>query len=169
MEIIKAVNQLRNQGQAITRLVENVSDESACWQPSPEDWSILEVLNHLVDEEILDFRQHLDHILHTPDQPWPKIDPQGWVIEKGYNRRNFADSLENFKAEREKSIAWLMTLTNPNWQAFVTLTWGQITAGDMLASWLAHDLLHLRQLNDLKYQITASECHPYSVQYAGEW
>jgi hypothetical protein len=39
----------------------------------------------------------------------------------------------------------------------------------MLASWLAHDLLHLRQLIELRYQITISRCDPYRVLYAGEW
>ena len=39
----------------------------------------------------------------------------------------------------------------------------------MLAAWVAHDLLHLRQLVELHYAWTAQQLQPYSVAYAGDW
>ena len=169
MEINDAAHQLRHQGEAILALAADLQDSAAQWKPNAESWSILEVLNHLVDEEILDFRRHLEYILDTPDQPWPQIDPQGWVTEKNYNQRSLEETVINFKSERERSITWLLALNNPDWESAVTRSWGKLTAGDMLASWLAHDLLHLRQLVALFYDLTARESQPYSVQYAGEW
>lgn len=74
--------QSRDQGRAILTLGTSFSNTEAGWKPSPDQWSILEVLNHLVDEEALDFRRHLVHILESLDAPWPQIDPQGWVTEK---------------------------------------------------------------------------------------
>ena len=145
------------------------SQPEARWKPNSESWSVLEVLNHLVDEEILDFRRHLDHILHTPESPWPIIDPQGWVTEKQYNERDLDTTLTQFKAEREGSLAWLTELGTPNLESTVSMSWGSLTAGDMVAAWLAHDLLHIRQLNELRYQITIARCEPYRVLYAGEW
>ncbi len=76
MDISIASNQLKAQGEAILQLAEGLSLEQARWKPDEKSWSVLEVLNHLVDEEVLDFRRHLDHLLHTPDAPWPEIDPQ---------------------------------------------------------------------------------------------
>lgn len=169
MDLETAAAQLRYQGQAITNLAVGLTGEEARFKPDPEDWSILEVLNHLVDEEVLDFRQHLSHILFTPDQPWPKIDPQGWVTEKHYNDRHLAETVQYFKAEREKSIAWLLGLSAPEWDASVSMPWGSLSAGDMLASWLAHDLLHLRQIVALRYHLTAKQYQPYDVAYAGKW
>lgn len=169
MDLQKANLQLNEQGQAILALGAGFSSSEARWKSDPDGWSVLEVLNHLVDEEVLDFRRHLDHILHTPEAPWPNIDPQGWVIEKGYNQRDPDKTLAQFKTEREKSLAWLTELGTPNWDSAVRMPWGSLAAGDMLASWLAHDLLHLRQLIELRYQITTSRCEPYSVLYAGEW
>ncbi len=169
MDLQKAIQQLNEQGQAILALGAGFSLSEARWKPGPENWSVLEVLNHLVDEEVLDFRRHLDHMLHTPEAPWPGIDPQGWVIEKGYNQRALDSTLAQFKTEREKSLAWLTELEPPNWDSTVSMPWGSLTAGDMLASWLAHDILHLRQLVELSYQITVSRCEPYRVLYAGEW
>jgi hypothetical protein len=46
---------------------------------------------------------------------------------------------------------------------------GQISAGDMFASWVAHDLLHIRQLVELHWAYTTRQLQPYNVEYAGGW
>lgn len=169
MDLEFAISQLQSQNKAILSLAEGLSIEQARWKPQSEDWSVLEVLNHLADEERLDFRRHLDHILFTPDYPWPEIAPQAWVIEKKYNQHRLDQTLNDFKFEREESLSWLSGLNNPNWDVVVQLPWGKISAGDMLASWLAHDLLHIRQLVELRYQLTLAKSLPYRVAYAGKW
>jgi hypothetical protein len=169
MDIQNARSQLKTQGQAISALTSELTIKEARWKPNPESWSVLEVLNHLVDEEIYDFRAHLDHILHTPEKEWPKIDPEGWVTQRHYNQQILDETLLRFEAEREKSLCWLAGLPAPDWDAAVTLPWGTLSAGDMLAAWLAHDLLHIRQLVELRYQITKAANHPYQVDYAGKW
>ena len=68
-------------------LVRDVSVEQARWRPSPDKWSILEVVNHLYDEEREDFRQRLELVLIDPAQAWPAINPRGWVTMRGYNER----------------------------------------------------------------------------------
>jgi hypothetical protein len=160
---------LTRQAETIRTLVQGVSDEQAGWRPSPDAWSVLEVINHLYDEEIEDFRQHLDHILHHPAQPWPRIDPQGWVTERQYNQRQAGASLDNFLRERETSLTWLKGLTSPNWEATYAAPFGQIAAGDMFASWVAHDLLHTRQLVELHWAYVSFLAAPHKVDYAGLW
>lgn len=169
MDLKIAVAQLRQQGIAIGSLAADVTEEASRWKPDPDSWSILEVLNHLVDEEVFDFRRHLEHMLFTPDQPWPEIDPQGWVTERAYNQRKLDETLRNFERERANSIRWLGELTQPNWDSKVSFDWGDLTAGDMLVSWLTHDLLHIRQLVELRYQLTAANSLPFRVEYAGKW
>jgi hypothetical protein len=161
--------QLARQAEAICALVEGVSDAQARWKPGADDWSILGVIHHLYDEEIEDFRRHLDHILYHADEPWPRIDPGGWVTQRRYNQQDPAEMLAKFLAEREKSLAWLRSLDAPDWNAALTMPWGALTAGDMLASWVAHDLLHLRQLVELHYAWTKRAVAPHSVEYAGDW
>jgi hypothetical protein len=160
---------MANNGRAIQVVVQGVSGEQARWKPGPDDWSILEVINHLYDEEIEDFRAHLDLILHHPDQPWPEIDPQGWVTARLYNERDLASSLQNLVRARQESLTWLKNLSAPDWQTAYSTAFGQITAGDMLASWAAHDLLHLRQLVELKWAHTNRLVAPHGVRYAGKW
>jgi hypothetical protein len=42
-------------------------------------------------------------------------------------------------------------------------------AGDMFAAWVAHDGLHIRQLNELHRSLLERAAKPYRVGYAGEW
>lgn len=157
-----------NQG-AFESLVQNVDVEQAKWRPAPDKWSILEVVNHLYDEEREDFRQRLKLVLTDPSQPFPKIDPRGWVTERGYYERELGSSLENFLSEREESLKWLRQLSSPNWQNRNEGPNGVLTGGDLIASWLAHDFLHLRQLSRLHWQYVGAIAAPYQTSYAGPW
>ncbi len=169
MDLSATIARLQANAQAIAGLTEAVSDAQARWKPTPEDWSLLEVICHLADEEREDFRARVDRTLHRPDEPWSKIDPQGWVTARAYNQRELAEAVADFLAERERSIAWLAGLAEPDWRRVNPAPWGTIRAGDLLASWLAHDLLHLRQLVELHWAWHQRAVAPYEVGYAGEW
>lgn len=169
MELNTIIAQMTQQAEAIAALTTSVSDAQARWRPTPDNWSLLEVMQHLLDEETEDFRTHLDHILHHADQPWPRIDPQGWVTARRYNEQDLADVRARWLAARAASLAWLRTLKAADWHASVAAPWGALHAGDMLAAWAAHDLLHLRQLVELHYAWTQHHAVPYSLDYAGKW
>jgi len=165
----KCSNMLADNARRISALVVNVPEEQARWKPDPESWSILEVVNHLLDEEYFDFRVRLEYTLFRPDDEWPTIDPQGWVTERQYNQRELGISLTGFLSARGESLAWLRTLSDPDWEAGHEVPWGRMRAGDLMASWVAHDLLHMRQLVELHWAYATQEVRPYNSAYAGEW
>ncbi len=153
----------------IRLLTEDVSPEQARWKPDADRWSILEIINHLYDEEREDFRAHLDVILHKPEEGWGNITPFTWVTERRYNERDLATSVENFLAERRNSLAWLESLGTPDWEAAMAAPWGaDISAGDVFASWVIHDQWHIQQLMQMRRAYTIAQVAPYDVRYAGE-
>jgi hypothetical protein len=112
----------------------------------------------------------LTYILNHPGERWPGIDPGGWVKDRAYNERNLQESLVNYLKEREKSLAWLDELGNFDWDKGEKAPWGgEIKAGDMFAAWVAHDLLHTRQLVELHWAYLNESIAPYMTRYAGEW
>ena len=153
--------------QVIRDLVTGVSDSQASWKPGPERWSILEVVNHLHDEEREDFRYRFRHLLERPREAAPPIDPPRWVVERRYNERELGPSLDGFLAERRASLSWMATLEAPDLASASPAT-GR-TAGEVLAAWVAHDLLHVRQITKLHYDYWAREVAPLRLDYAGEW
>ena len=169
MDFDSCTAQLADNAQRIRTMVEHVSDQQARWKPDQTSWSILEVAGHLLDEEREDFRVRLDITLHRADEAWPGIDPEGWVTKRRYNEQDPAQVLGNFLREREASLTWLRELAEPDWEATYAAPWGPIRAGDLLAAWVAHDLLHLRQLVELQWSYTGELVAPYSTRYAGAW
>ncbi len=153
----------------IRALVAGLTTDEARVKPSPEAWSVLEVVCHLHDVEREDFRFHVDSILHRPTEEWPPFDPGSWIIGRGYNQRDLADMLDKFLTEREKSLAWLKSLSDPDWTAEYHDQGGTMSAGEMFASWVAHDNLHIRQLVELRRSRIVSLTAPLDVGYAGEW
>jgi len=133
-------------------LFQTVSEEQARWKTGKDRWSILEVINHLDDEEREDFRKRLELVLNNPEDQWPPIDPEGWVVQRKYNERNLNQSLQNFFEERETSLLWLNKLDLPDWQAtHHHPQMGPMSAELILANWLAHDLFNIRQVTDLHF------------------
>lgn len=148
-----------------------LSGEEARRRGPKDAWSILEIVNHLADEEVDDFPRRLRLILEDPKQEWPPIDPEGWARERDYQSRELAESLERFERQRRESIKWLRSLEGqkPNWSQSHTSRFGTMAAGDMLAAWLAHDMLHLRQIAKRLYELAEVRAGGYSSAYAGPW
>jgi len=161
---------LEQNAHRIRALTYGVTDDEARWRPAPEHWSLLEVIAHLLEEERLDFRPRLDLLLHHPGQLGPPIDPQGWVVARRYNEWDVDDTLQSFLRERSRSLDWLRALEDPRWDHALQIPDGpRLQAGDILAAWAAHDVLHLRQLARIHWMAIAAAGKPYDVAYAGAW
>lgn len=155
-------------------LVRDVSAGDAKWKPAPPDevWSILEIVTHLCDEEVDDFRMRVRLTLVEPTRGWPPIDPPRWAIERKYNDGDLRMAVDRFVRERDASITWLKSLKppGPDWStAHVHPKFGAIRAGDLLTSWAAHDALHLRQIAKRMYQLAQRDGGEFGAGYAGEW
>lgn len=143
--------------------------QEARQRPSPQEWSLLEVIAHLYDEERHDFRPRLEIALFHPYESWAPIDPEGWVTQRRYNERDLDETLRGFLTERNESLAWLRSLASPDWEAVYPAPFGPIRAGDILAAWAAHDQLHARQMVELRRARLAHQSAPFSLRYAGNW
>lgn len=76
---------------------------------------------------------------------------------------------KRFFAERTGSLEWLQGLSGADWETSYTSQFGTMKAGDMFASWVAHDNLHVRQLVELRRAKIENMTKPYHWEYAGDW
>jgi len=154
----------------LAALIGRRSGDDVRWRPASGAWSILEIVNHLADEEVEDFRRRLELTLADPTQAWPGIDPEAAARQREYNAHDFDESLERFAAERERSIQWLRSLDTPDWEAaHQHPSLNAIRAGDLLTAWSAHDALHLRQIAKRLFELAQRDAGAYSTEYAGAW
>jgi len=170
MDVAAVITRMRANADVFAALCRDVDTKQARWKPEPKRWSILEVVAHLADEEVEDFRARLDVVLHRPADPWPGIDPEGWPLSRRYNEGDLPTALARFLAARSASIAWLESLDAPDWTTESTHPRGfTLRAGDLLTSWLAHDIIHIRQIDRLHRAWLVDVLSDYSAEYAGPW
>ncbi|MHC4794633.1 MAG: DUF664 domain-containing protein [Planctomycetia bacterium] len=169
------IDRLERFPQSIVALLSGISPEDARWRPGPGDWSMLEIVCHLVDEDLDDFGTRLRMTLEAPDADWPVIDPGAAAIERDYRGRNLETALREFRAVRRTEVAWLRTIEELDFTIEATHPrlahprLGSPRAGDLLAAWCAHDALHLRQIARRLHELTAVRSGTFDVGYAGDW
>lgn len=148
--------------------VEGLSAEAIRWKPPSGAWSVLEITCHLADEEVEDFRPRVLGTLDDPTKPWNPIDPEGVASLRRYNEQTLPVQLERFCVERDQSVKKLKSLTEADWtRAYDHPQFGPIRAGDVMVSWAAHDMLHLRQIAKRRFEIASSAGGEFDTSYAG--
>jgi len=157
----------------IAAYFDGMTAEQAATRTRPERWSSHEVLHHLVYEEREDFKKRVEWTLFHNDEGWPPIDPAGWIDERRYPDEPLASTLAAFLTGREASLSWLGELATDGrldlTAANVHPLAGSMTVADLIASWLAHDHLHLRQLVRNEYERGATLTGVAETPYAGDW
>jgi hypothetical protein len=162
MQLENLIAQLTSNAQVIRQMLAGITAEQAIWQPDPATWSVMNVIDHLYQEERTDFRARLATSWGLPDPCVP-------LVKAPYADHDVTAAWQAWENEREQSTTWLRGRVNPDWQSPCKFSWGQLTAADMAASWMAHDVLHMRQLVELRYAWLVNQMQPHDVEYAGEW
>lgn len=169
VQLTQLTRQLSANARTIRAMLETIPEDQAQWKPDEQTWSLQEVMDHIYNEERVDFRSHLEEFFSHPQQPWGAL-KQEWVTIV-----NCQKALALFLEERENSIEWLSKLESPDWAIPVETPFNDgaqkiiLTAGDVMVSWVAHDFLHMRQLNELLFAWNQSRADPFKVEYAGNW
>ena len=170
MDTITFRSRLEHLGGAVSAILNGVSENEARFRPAPDRWTLVEIVNHLGDEEAEDFRARLSSLTEDPARNWAEIDPFGWVTTRSYANRDFGPSVERWRKEREASLAWLASVGTID--AAVCYTGAPsgtppLHAGDLMLSWIAHDYYHIRQITNLRWEYLESAWPPWSPAYGG--
>lgn len=170
MDVTRLCETLANQADVIASLTADIDDASAQLVCKAGEWTMLEVMCHLYDEEREDFRVRVMQTLTQPETPLAGIDPEGWVVSRGYAQRAFGEMRGRFLAERAQSIGQLYRLEGVDWRTPLNHPrLRELTAEQVAWAWVAHDLLHIRQLTELRYLVYQRQTTPYGYGYAGDW
>lgn len=157
-------------GRVIAGLIVSVGEAEASWRPAEDRWTLLEIVNHLADEERVDFRQRLGLIHADPANDWPAFNALAGIDDGEYSTREFGESVARWEGERASSLEWLDSLAEIDPGVLYTGRGSDrvpVTAGDLMSSWVAHDFFHQRQIIRLRWDYLISDEWPYSPLYAG--
>ena len=71
------IKQMERFPRVLAAFVEPLTSDALFFVPPTGAWSIAQILGHLADEEVEDFRMRTRLTLEMPDAGWPPIDPEG--------------------------------------------------------------------------------------------
>lgn len=121
--------------------------DDALWgaRPAPKEWSPVEIVCHLRDEEVEDFGARVRAIVEGAER-FARIDPEGWAASLAY--------LAGVEPGRLARVIEHRHL-------------GPMSGLDLLAAWVTHDRLHLAQLAATLARAGADRWAPLRAEYAG--
>ena len=143
--------------------------EAALWRerPAVDEWSPVEIVCHLRDEEVEDFGARVRALVAGNDRFAP-IDPARWVTDRRYREADPAAALAAFVDRRAANLDYLATLPPARLHSKVTQRGtGTLSGLDLLAAWVTHDRLHLAQLAATLARLGADRWAPLRTDYAG--
>jgi hypothetical protein len=143
--------------------------EDALWRarPAPAEWSPVEIVCHLRDEEVEDFGARLRVVLEGGPRFTP-IDPERWAIERRYRDEDPRAALAALAEGRAASVKLLATLEPERLTRAVDHPRiGSLSGLDLMAAWVTHDRLHLTQLAATLARLGADRWAPLRAEYAG--
>jgi len=130
-------------------LVVSVPENKLKARPSPDKWSVAELLAHFADAEIVStwrYRQMIEH----DGCPLPGYDQMLWHKLGEYPSRRPEESLMLFRLLREANLRLFAQLTPEEWRrSGIHAERGLMTVRDLALQIAGHDLNHLEQIRKI--------------------
>ncbi len=141
------VTVLEQTGPTLQRLTAGLSDDALDFHPGQDEWSIREILAHLVDDEMYVMRLRLERIVKEDRPDLVPHDEKKWYSSRNTTRDRLDELLADFRLQRAASLGIIKMLREEDWarQGYQP-EYGLFTAEGWLEHWGAHDTLHLRQI-----------------------
>ncbi len=147
-QITQTVEILSQTPATIKSLLGNLSDEWIYASDGENNWSPFDIIGHYIHGEETDWIPRAEVILaqgeNTIFEPFDRF--AQFEISKG---KTLPELLETFADLRRKNIeileSWNLTDEQLNLKG-IHPELGEVTLGQLLATWAVHDLTHIRQL-----------------------
>ncbi|MEO6526259.1 MAG: DinB family protein [Gemmatimonadaceae bacterium] len=134
---------------SLARLLDGISDELLARRPSPEKWSVGEIVAHLADDELVG-AYRIRMILSAPGTDIQAFDQDVWATTGRYASSDPATSLALFRALRQANLVLLLALEPDEWDRFgIHAERGRESVRDIVAYYAGHDINHFRQIESI--------------------
>ena len=127
-------------------LVHGLSDEQLRFREARGKWSILEVVQHLADTEVV-YRYRMRMSVAQPGSPIPNYDQDQWATGLRYNEGSLEDVLRELELFRAANLAWVASLSEDELdRAGIHEERGRESVRRIVELLAAHDIVHCRQI-----------------------
>lgn len=131
-------------------LVGNLPVTLHTWHPTPDDWSINEVVGHLIAADQVAFAGRIQHMI-TQDHPTiPAIDVNQIARERQDDQRDLMELLDEFTENRQNHARLVRSLTEEKLaRTGFYVKYGDFRVADFVYEWAYHDHAHVQQIMEI--------------------
>ncbi|WP_412070327.1 DinB family protein [Rubrivirga sp. IMCC43871] len=130
----------------VARAVAGLSEDAARETPSEGAWSVLQIVRHLADSEIV-YGYRIRLIVAADRPAIPGYDQDAWADSLAYHRGTVADALADYADARRVTLALLHALPDDAWDRFgIHSERGHESVRDIATLLAGHDLNHQGQI-----------------------
>ena len=141
---------------AVERAVDGLSDAQLRQPEKPGKWSVIEVVQHLADTEIV-YGYRIRMILAVDTPNIEGYDQDAWAQRLRYAETSLPDALAQIRILRGRGLHLLRGLRPEEWErSGMHSERGRETIRHITKLLAAHDLVHLRQIARIKSVIGAA-------------
>ena len=141
---------LREHVPALKKAIKGLNETQLRTRESPRKWSILEVLGHLSDTELV-YRYRLRMIVAEPGCNIVGYDQDAWAKRLRYNEQDPALVMKEIEAMRGATLRWLDSLTDTELaRAGEHDERGEESARHVVRMVAGHDLVHRKQIERIR-------------------
>lgn len=150
-ELKKHLESAEKSPREIAAAVSGLPEKVLKYKPSPERWSILEILGHLVDMETL-YAYRMRQIIADKNPVLAPIDQDDWARNLGYMEENPAELVALFGLNRHHNVGLLRRLKpgDLDKSAMHPELNKQVPLWDYVQKMGVHGANHLQQIERLK-------------------
>ncbi len=131
-------------------LLTGISEAELDNRPDPERFTLREVVAHMADWEGI-WLERMVAMRDLDNPALPSYDEGQWAIDHDYAHADMTQELAKFRSAREKTVAFLETLSGEQWERpGVHSEMRSITIGALAALVLGHDGYHQRQIVEFR-------------------
>ena len=135
---------------ALKKAIKGLTPEQLRTRESPRKWSILEVLGHLSDTEIV-YRYRLRMIVAEPGCRIVGYDQDAWAKRLRYQEQDPGEVMKEIEAVRNSTLRWLRMLSDGELdRAGEHDERGEESARHIMKMVAGHDLVHRRQIERIR-------------------
>src|SRR5947209_7078116 len=98
----QSIATLEQTSPTLIRLTSSLSDDALDYRQASDQWSIREVLAHLVDDEMYVMRTRLERMIKEDRPSLAPHDEQSWYASRNTTRDRLDDLLSDFGLQRQK-------------------------------------------------------------------
>jgi DinB superfamily len=165
--LVEARRELARLPAVLEVLLAGLAEAVARTRPAETEWSPVEILCHLRDEEVEDFGARL-RVIVDGGSDFAPIAPERWAEERRYREASLPDVQAALRVRRQASLDLLASVAPESLEGSRPLgRLGRLSGLDLVAAWVAHDRIHLAQLAGTLARIWALRWAPLRAEYAG--